>query len=161
MRVVRLILPALVGLLVGVALGQGRLLVVTPAAPPSATKVIQWSVSNCQWAIGTMVWDAELDNQTSDQSPDQTAATYYRMWAGRWSLVIQAIATHCGTVPRLATTPSDTTAVSWLADGQQSHEAAPQTFWNKEWATYYTDLIALFKTDVCTPGPNRCRYVGP
>ncbi len=146
----------------------GLLIVLAVACTPAPSKVAaatepsQWSVPDCQWAVSTLTWDAQLDAKSALDGRlvigQLDAKSGYEEWASRWSLAAQAAGRHCG-ADAAATIPSDPTVIAWIGEARDLHQKFGTTLWDRQWVGYYTDLIALFQTGTCTPGPHRCEYV--
>jgi hypothetical protein len=122
--------------------------------PPRATAP---PAAECDWAIRTLAYDAQLDDQEAaavangvdtTYGTDPAVVTYYQDYAAEWRTVGTAVRDSCATTPAPLTAAQRSGALSWFTKAADAHltdtAAHPESAsWDQQWEANYARLTAL------------------
>jgi hypothetical protein len=113
--------------------------------------------AECDWAIRTLAYDAQLDDQEAAAvasgadtrfGTGAAVTTYYQDYAAEWRSVGTAVRESCATMPTPLTDAQRTGALSWFTKAADAHmtdsAAHPESAsWDEQWEANYARLTAL------------------
>ncbi len=115
------------------------------------------AAGECVWAIPTLAYDAQLDDQQAEAvaggrdtryGSGPAVVTYYQHYAAEWHAVGVAIQAACATPPAPLSDAERNNAVAWFTKAADAHMADTATHpenasWNQEWEANYARLRTL------------------